>query len=253
MRPLPTRVGISDGADHRFVGYSALHELTGGASLAGLLVLAVTGRLPPEEETPFFDEIAALLCAADGRVWPLKIGRILSAYGKVMPGFAAPPISLEGTDTIGPWTTLGAAELLERFAKQPDQPHALVSSTQRLIGWGVALRSIDERFERLRQCVETRGRQALPNWSNLVRLSEVIRAERKLAPNISAGLAAALLDLGFSPKQCAAFSVAVLCPMLIAHALECTDERYAAYRALPAERVSFVGRAARPLPTDWPR
>ena len=249
--PILTRVGISNDGDHLFCGYSALGELSGATTYSSLLTLALRGRTATPDESSLLDDIASLLCAADGRVWPLKIGRILSSYGKLMPGFSAPTWSMEGSDTIGPWTTLGAANALLEFSRFSGSGDDFVSSRKRLTGWGVALRARDERYEKLTERVAAHGRERGRFWTLHLTLSESIGRIKSIQPNVSAGLAAVMLDLGFSPTQLAAFSVAILTPMLIAHALECAQLQSPRYRRLPTSAIRYVGPAPRELPPLW--
>ncbi len=192
-REVTTRVARARWDDHRYMGYGALSELLGKETFLGLTFMAATdGRRPTPEERNLLDALAVSMAAADPRIWPLKITRLVAAYGGTIAGFVAGQLCTE-CDAIGPWVTGPAAELLQSVraavghlgASDTDFHTAVkawLETHRRLSGYGVAFRADDERFLALSAHVERAGRAGLPFWRLQHRLSEVLRQERGLEP-----------------------------------------------------------------------
>src|ERR1700722_8782748 len=174
-REVVTRVGRARWDDHRFMGHGALSELLGNETFLALTFIAATdGRRPTREERGLLDALAVSMAAADPRIWPLKITRLVAAYGGTIAGFVAGQLCTE-CDAIGPWVTGPAAELLLSVrdavglveASEADFRAAVtrwLETHRRLSGYGVAFRADDERFLALGAHVERAGRAGLPFW-----------------------------------------------------------------------------------------
>lgn len=254
---IPTRVAALGYPEHRFRGLAVFGELT-GLSYAGLIALAVTGRLPSPEEIDALDLLAVVTTVADPRIWPLKLARVVASYGGYLAGVAAGQLPLEG-DRIGPPITVHAATMLTELhaalVGRTDDADAcsaaareLVARRRKLVGFGIPFRAADERFVALRSGLADRGRTALPFWRLQEALAEVVRAERGLPPNIGIGAAALLLDMGHSPQEAAAVVHFLNQHVFIANAFEAACDARRELRQLPAEAVRYVGAPARVSP-----
>jgi len=219
----------------------------------GLTALSANRRLLPPEERQVLDDLASILAAADPRIWPLKITRLISSYGSVLAGFGAGQLPMEG-DAIGPWTTLRAAETLLEIqthtADAPDEPaftRGVLDFMERsglLIGYGVPFRRADERMVHMRAYMTRCGRADLPYWRLQERVSECLLREKKLLPNVAIGCAAMLLDLGFDAPQAGAMCTFANENTFIANAIEAAEQRAECLRALPEDAILYAG----PLP-----
>src|SRR5439155_6055166 len=90
-----TRVGRADFGDNQYCGYAVLGELLGNVGAACTLSLALGGPRLDWEQARIFDDLCVSVLAPDGRIWPLKIARLVSSYGGVTAGFAAAHVWLE--------------------------------------------------------------------------------------------------------------------------------------------------------------
>lgn len=254
--PLATHVGHADWGDNRYCGFSVAADLAGKETIAGLIALATTGvRLPPEERA-VLDDIAVVMTVADARIWPLKMTRVVSSYGGSLAAVAAANVCLEEA-YVGHWTAGEAAVLLA--ALKAEAPSLTVEAMRepldcrfrsgvRLIGFGVPFRQEDERVRMLRECLVRRGRVALPYWRTLEAASGAARLLRGLEPNVGLGVAAACLDLGFTPRQTSLLCVALGQTDYIANGVEGAEQRPPTLRRIPDESVDYVGKPARTSP-----
>ncbi len=272
LSPIVTRVGHARFDDHHFCGYGQLNELLGQESYMGLLALAAGGRRMTSEETAVLDDFAVALSAADPRIWPLKVTRLVASYGGMLAGFAAGQLCTAGS-TIGGTVVGAAAELLIRIraatAALTDAPavraviRAIIAEADRLPGYGVAFRAQDERLVALRPRLAARGRTEMEHWKLFERVSEVVAEDRKLQPNITVAAAAFLLDMGFLPDQAAVVGTFAIQSAFIANAVEGAAKPQPCLRALPTDSIDYVGRAPRQSPaatanrarmtSDWDR
>jgi hypothetical protein len=241
---------------NRYFGFAVPDLLAAGESLAGLVTLAVRGWPLAPEERGLIDDIAVSMTLADPRVWPLKMARVVSSYGGCTPALAAGLLCLEGA-RIGPWTCGAAAELLLALRDEATQltPAAMASplhrrlqAGQRLPGFDVPFRSQCERLPLVQKSVAARGRDQLPAWRTL---EAVIGATRELKgpePNVGLGVAAALLDLGFTPRQVSILSTTLAQTEFLSNVAEGSEQRAAVLRRIPDDRIRYVGKPPRETP-----
>jgi hypothetical protein len=244
--------------DNLYFGHSTVADLLGSETCTGLMAMAATGRRPSEEERFVLDGIAVVLTSADPRIWPLKLTRLVASYGGTLAGFAAGQLAMEGK-TIGPWVVGAAAEelvaLRDVLGGRLDDPNAVRATVRdrvergpRVIGYGVPFRERDERMEALsRQMVELR-RDRLPFWSLQEALSAEMIDKRRVAPNAGIGVAAVLLDLGYTPVQTSALATFLNQNVFAANAFEAAQQREPLMQRLPDECVDYVGPAPRTSP-----
>lgn len=253
-----TRVAAELGSEHLFHGYRVFAELAGAETFSGLTALAIVGRRLDEAERLVLDDIACVMALADPRVWPLKISRVLASYGSFVLGCFAGSLCLEEA-VIGPWSCGLAARVLSDFATElgprvgdddsvRDAVRQRLARDERLPGFGVPLRNVDERLVALAACMKRRGRDEMPNWKLMVGVSDALRRSHGLEPNIAMGLAAAALDLGFAPDEIGPLMVSLLQPTFIANALEGAQQQSAFLREMPREHVRYVGAPPRTSP-----
>lgn len=255
---IETRVAALGFPEHRFRGYAVFDELVGNETSSSLVALAVAGRRMTAEETATLDDIAAATLVGDPRIWPLKIIRLVASYGGVLAGYAGGHMAIEG-DRIGPPVTKHAADLLialrdrvgdhiDDRAAIAEHARALIATHKRLIGYGIPFRPYDERYVVLRGRLAARGRADLPFFRLQDVLSEVVRAERRIEPNAGVGIAAILLDMGFSPTETAAIFHFINQPVFIANAYEAATQASSEMRELPREAIAYAGTPPRESP-----
>jgi hypothetical protein len=209
--PLTTRVGHADWGDNRYCGFSVGAELAGTETIAGLIALATTGRRLAPEERAVLDDIAVAMTVADA-------------------------LRSEAPEL----TVAALREPLDRRFREG----------VRLIGFGVPFRPEDERVRMLRECLVRRGRTGLPYWRTLEAASGAARVLRNLEPNIGLAVAAACLDLGFTPRQISLVCVALGQTDYVANAVEGGEQRPAVLRRLPDAAIEYVGKANRTSPRE---
>ena len=252
-----THVARARWEDHRFRGWGALHELAGQESYLGITALAATGRRFDAEDRGMLDDLAVILSgAADPRIWPLKITRLVGSYGGTIAGFVAGQLCTE-CDAIGPWVTGPAGRMLMAISEATKTStgedfagivRGVLKDFRRLPGFGVAFRPQDERLLALRRRLEARGRTARPWWTLLERVAEVVRADRGIEPNVAAACAAMLLDMGMTPREAQLVTNFANQNTFIANAIEAADQSSATLRTLPESCVRYTGREPRETP-----
>jgi hypothetical protein len=257
VKPIVTHVARADHGEHRYFGERVLSGLLGRETYTGLMALAVLGRSLSREDVEVLDALAVSVTAADPRIWPLKVARLVASYGEMLAGFAAGQLAMMGT-YVSPRIIGDAAEQLARLQvtldgtrgsdAEGDVVGAHVAATPRLAGYGIPLRERDERFDALRAFMARRGRAEGAHWRAQEALSTWIWREKRLAPNIGIGLAAALLDLGCSPVQAGAFATFLIEHTFAANAFEAAGQREPLMQRLPADRVEYVGAPRRLSP-----
>lgn len=254
---VPTRVARAGWREHFHYGHRVFAELAGDASYTELIALAVTGRRPSKEAAAVLDDMAAAMTIAEPRIWPMKVSRLVSSYGRTVPAALAGALCFE-SELIGPWTTAQTARQLEALSEAVGEDlddatvareaKAMLAARGKLVGFGVPFRPADERVAALSACVERRGRADRRYWRLSRALWAALRESKGLEPNISSALAAAGLDLGLSPDELAPLTVALLHHIFWANAVEGAAQRPAVLRRLPDARVDYVGAPPRRSP-----
>lgn len=252
LRSLPTRVARLIQDDHLWFGKSVSRELASSASFAELMAMAVHGRRLTAEEIGVVDDVAVVLTAADPRIWPMKIIRVVSSYGRPLPAMAAGHLVLQ-TSLLGPATSGEAARNLVELDDSGDEPlregvERLLRRNKRLAGFGVAFRRDDERLLLLRACMLRRGRTGLRNWAASERMARVVLELRGARPNVGLGTAAALLDAGLTPDAITMLTLGLSEHMRLANAVEGARQAPEELRTLPASSVCYEGCGARVSP-----
>jgi hypothetical protein len=258
---LPTLAEITRTAhwgwdEHRYFGHRVFEELTGNESLTGLLALSILGRRVSIEERDVLDDAAAALTLADPRIWPLKLTRVVAAYGGSIAALAA-GVVMQTRARIGPWAVLEGAralkELHDALAGSPDpervryvvQDH--LASHGFVWGFGTPFRPRDERLIAFRVRMCARGRDRMPYWTTMDAITVVLREARHVEPNVGIALAAVLLDMGLTVDQIGALVVGLTQHMFFAHAVEGATST-GPLRKMPDEYVTYRGTGPRESP-----
>jgi hypothetical protein len=251
MTTLETRTGMAGWGDNRFRGYSVAEDLVGRRSLSQILALAIGVELDANE-SGLFDDLAVAATLADPHIWPVKLTRVLGAFGgSPMSGFCSGMLATDGNG-LGPGSVRMVASWLHQMVSDPTcsvpvAVRTILDSGQRLPGFGVPARKVDERVAMMRRCVEARGRAELPYWATW---SEVVQETRKrsLEPNVGSAFAAAVLDLGFSVGDAATAVHICVMPCFLANAVEGAAQRAEFLREVPQPFLDYQGPALRPSP-----
>jgi hypothetical protein len=253
-----TRVARHIVGDNLYFGHSTIGDLLGEETSTGLMAMAATGRRPSVQERVVLDAIAVIITSADPRIWPLKLARLVASYGGTLAGFAAGQLAMEGK-SIGPWTAGAAAEELvalrdligERLGDDNaihEAVSAHVEKRPRMVGYGVPFRARDERMEALRAHVLEMERNGLLFWKLQEALSLGMMRKWQAAPNAAIGVAAVLLDLGYTPLQASATTTFLNQNVFAANAFEAAQQREPLMQRLPDECVDYVGPPPRMSP-----
>lgn len=253
-----TRVSRAVAGDNRFRGHSVDRELAGQLTLTAQVALAIRGRRFDDEECAALDVIASSCLAADPRLWPMKVGVLGAAYGRVVPGVALAHLVFD-SDMLGPVSIGECAKMLSEIGRELGErvrdPSAAAAALQgrmargeRLRGFGTPFRSGDERLVTMRRLFRASGRAERAHWLLAEGLAQAMVAAKGVAPNVSLGVAAGLLDLGFDPPGCAAMSLALMAPTMFGPAIERACEPSAVLQELPIESVRYTGPPPRLSP-----
>jgi hypothetical protein len=198
------------------------------------------------------------MTAADPRIFPLKLVRVVASYGRVLPACSVGSIYLED-GLIGSWTSSRAArhltELSRRLEDEKDNDDSfrksvknLLKREKKLVGFGVPFRNTDERVEAVRRRLKKTGRCDLHFWRIMERFAEVIREESGLEPNIGIAAAAVCLDLGFRPRNIGALVTALVQHTILANAIESAHHPNCEFQCIETEKIRYEGRPERISP-----
>jgi hypothetical protein len=243
---IKTRVAHAAGSDNAFRGFSVNGELAGNDGWTSALSLAFGGpRLEPSN-AGIIEDLAVCSLAADPRIWPLKMARLVASYGVTLPAMAVGHLALEGA-IVGAEPTGAAAEILAQWtAKLGENPTREeleahvddVLSSGRVPGFGVAFRGHDERVEGIKQCLSKRSFTPGRHWRLVTQLEEVMIARTKVRLNLAMASAAVLLDLGYDPKQIRMWMSAFLDVCFYANVVEAADLKSPELLAVPNEVIA---------------
>ncbi len=191
---------------------------------------------------------------ADPRIWPLKISRLLSSYGRTIPALCGGNVFLEGA-RVGPVAARDAASALASFAATYPEPweggelelelRRRLERGERVPGYGVAFRRFDERVVVVDRIVREEDREAGLHWRCSLAVEAMLAERRVLPRNVVSASAAALLDCGFTPRQIGLLMWYYFVPTFMANAMEGAEQQPAVLRELPLEAVEYVGPAPR--------
>jgi hypothetical protein len=255
---LSTRVGHAAWGENFYFGHAVNRELAGNETYTGLVALAVGGRRLSPEDRAVLDDIAVIMTVADGRIWPLKLTRVIAAYGSTLPAVAAANLCIERA-MIGHWTSGTAALALAELERAVDgqvedvkrveaEVRQRLARGERWMGFGVPFRDRDERVDSLTRCLTARNRQNGKYFRLLHTLADALHRLKGLRPNVGAAVGAACLDLGFTPREVSLLSVALGQTDYLSNAWESAASSPDVLRNFPEPLVKFAGSARRKSP-----
>jgi hypothetical protein len=259
-REITTRVGHAAWGENFYFGHAVNGELAGNETYTGLVAMAVGKKRLSADERAVLDDIAVIMTVADGRIWPLKMARVIAAYGCTLPAVAAANLCIERA-LIGHWTSGTAAAALVELERAIDghvEDHARVEqhvrqrldAGERWVGFGVPFRDRDERVESLARCVVAKKRENLRYFRLLGTLSDVLHRRKSLRPNVGAAVGAVCLDLGFTPREVSLLSVALGQTDYLSNAWESAASAPELLRTFPSDCVQFRGKPRRKSPRE---
>jgi hypothetical protein len=247
-------VGRADYGDNRFCGRSVNRELAGRASFWQLLSIAVGHPGISTTDSDVLDALSSCCCAADPRIWPLKLGRLAAAFGDRVAGLCA---TFSGaTGLYGPRTTVRCGRWIEHalgdvgpsFSSDDIRTYIdkqIDAGASLSLAFGVPHREQDERVVALVDYLTIRGRLEHTAWRFLAIAAEHMLRSQQKPINIAAAAAATMLDIGFAPRQMELISYAVLLPAIAANMQEGGDEPSSLLQVVDPAKVRYVGRPAR--------
>lgn len=255
---VPTRVGLATGTDNLFAGFSVLRDLVGNTDFWSMISLAVGHRRLSPDEVALMNDLCVCGFAGDPRIWPLKVSRLASSHHGTVAGLCGAFLACDQA-LIGPDASERCAQWLAAIVQRAhDEGEAfdlqravevLVGGTVLpLPGFGVPFRSVDERVVALRGRVEASGRSILPAWRMLQRIETIVADLRGWPVNVAGVTAAALLDLGFEPRQMGALCQVPVLPSVLANAVEGARSGSEILRRIPRDALRYVGAPARRSP-----
>ena len=254
---IETSVGWALHGDNLYRGWSVSNDLFGKTTLWSALSLGVGHRRLSEEESHFLDDLAIAIVAADPRVWPLKITWLVGSYGSSFAAMAAAHQFLASA-SMGPavcrevgelWRDLAAilevGEFEERAARFFDDRRAAGRLPP---GFGsVPGRARDERLDLIDRAVHRHSRQDLPFYAMARRIEPVLESRLGATLNLTAMLAACLLDIGFSVEQLSSVAAFSMCHTLWASAQESASLRPRRLQRIDDDDIDYLGREPRRL------
>jgi len=253
---IKTRVAHAIAGDNAFRGFSVNDELAGRDGWTSALSLALGGPRLDASTSAIIEDLAVCSLAADPRIWPLKMARLVASYGVTLPAMAVGHLALEGA-IVGSEPTGAAAEILiEWSSKLGESPtrerlEAHVSEVMaqgRVPGFGVAFRGHDERVSAIKTCIAKRGVVLGRHWGLVTALEDVMLTRTKVRSNLAMASAAVLLDLGYGPKQIRMWMSAFLDVCFYANVVEAAEQKSPELLEIARETIAYVGRAPRSSP-----
>lgn len=253
---LPTSVARAGLHDHKLQGWNVFADLDGEHHYS-LLSIYLSGRKLDPQSCTILDKIAQVCAVADPRIWPLKVTRLISAYGRYLPAIAAAQVFLPEVN-LGPAViaktasqflkiqqTVGKSIHTENIEKALLE---LLNTQTTLLGWGVPARNHDERYHELKAWYQLHGHINRYFWRLLMEMEPTLQKVKGLKPNASAIISAILLDLDFSPEQANIFMLSFLYSAFLTNALEGANQQPAILRKLPANTTVYRGTSPKVSP-----
>ncbi len=243
--------------EHQYFGHRVFAELAEQESFTGLMALSILGRRLDAASVALLDRTAACLTLADPRIWPLKMTRLVAAYGHSLAATAA-GLLIEEDARIGPWTVAKSAGLLlglrAVLGADPTseavqrEVRAYLAEHRFVWGFGTPFRPKDERLVAYRRCLAPSGALERPYFRLADAITEVVVEARGTQPNMGLAVAAVLLDLGLAVREVGPLATALMQHMFFAHAVDAAKETPSLTRCLADEHVRYTGRAPRQSP-----
>ena len=248
---IPTRV-----CHPHYFGRVLFEELVGRTSFTQFIAFSVKGggELLSPEASALLDDIAVTISASDPRIWPYKITRLASAFGSLA-GLMAGQLGWQQARYCGPWRLQdAAAALLQLDAalegdRQPAQVETALSQylSCHSAGFEVPGREVDETIPAIEACIQARQRDGLHFWQTFLVLRDAAK-KIPIEPDRTLALAAALLDLGFTPEEMFPLVSTLNQAAFVANAVEASREPQSILQRLPTRFISYAGKPPRISP-----
>ena len=244
---IPTRVARAGWDEHWYFGQKVFGEIAGNMGLPRLLALTVGVELTAAEAR-LIEVIAEVSTAADPRVPPLLLGRIVASEGRALSGICAGWLSCDD-GRLGPWVSAHAATMLIALSEDdPDGDDEILGarlaarkkSGSAMPGFGAPFREKDERVEPFLRTVNLKGHTGT-YWSLAQRCCALAPRHVGLPANIALPCAGLLLDLGLEGDRLAITIALMLLHTFVANALEGAEQQSEILRCLPSEYIEYVG------------
>ncbi len=253
---LPTSVARAGLHDHKLQGWNVFADLDGEHHYS-LLSIYLSGRKLDPQSCTILDKIAQICAVADPRIWPLKVTRLISAYGRYLPAIAAAQVFLPEVN-LGPAVIAKTAsqflQIQHTVGASLDAAHIERILTEHLetrtplLGWGVPARKFDERYRELKTWYQLHGYTDRYFWRLVLEMEPILLHLKQLQPNISALISAILLDLDFSPDQANIVMLSFLQNTFFTNALEGASQQPDFLRKLPAGTTHYRGSSPKLSP-----
>jgi len=251
---VPTRVARAVAGGNEFFGYRVESAFVDEDAFWRGILLSIGAGPESFAHLPLVRRLAGCNFVADPRIWPLKISRVLSSYGNAIPALCGGNVFLEGA-RVGPVAARESADALASFVATYPEPWEggdlekellrRLERGERLAGYGVAFRRLDERVEVVDRIVREEEREAGLHWRCSLAVEAILAKGRVLPRNVVSASAAALLDCGFTSRQIGLLMWYYFVPTFMANAMEGAEQAPEMLRELPAEAVEYVGPAPR--------
>ena len=251
-----TKIGHIGFGDHRFRGRSVLNDLIDRADPLEVTWLGITGKTLSPEDKQLLSWMTTAAVAADARVWPLKISRILSSYGNPYAGFFGAQLATP-SDRIGAGSLSKASLALQTILNELDlrsleineenvKPILLnyLETYPVLNGFGVPFRKKDERLEAFLVRFKGHPSEQKPHWKLTSVLISLMSELKGVQPNFGIAVAALLMDMGITadltPFVC---SVVIMCPCFSSHAVEGAQKEFRHWSEI--REITYEGKPRR--------
>lgn len=252
------RAGHIGTDDNRYCGAAVFGALAASAtSQLDLTARAFGLRDLTDADREVLRVISLGLTSPDARVWPLKLTRVLAAYGNPYAGYFGAQLGT-GSQQLGPGVTAGAAASLAWIrARVGDEPSdaavaaavaAHAAERGRIGGFGVPFRAEDERLIGMYKLLSHHPARRRPSWRLMEQVVHALREAHGVAPNIVIAIAALVLDLGLAPHRAGLFVASLMSHTFAAHAVEAAEQDGPWLQALPRDVLDDRSRAPRRSP-----
>lgn len=259
--PIFTRVGHATWGENYFCGFRMIKDLVGREDgFWSAISLAVGGARLTAEQARIIDDMSICSLAADPRIWPMKIIRLIASYGSVGAALAALLVLMNVNESIGSGAMQKAAEFLislrndlsvsETFHTKElrTKINALIKQGHRFQGFGVPQRDYDERVSAIFNIVKMRKPFNQQYWGILLKTAKILKEAKGLEINFSGSIAALLLDMDFTLDDIRAVSQVILLPSMIANAFEEAQQKNVQLQRLPLSCIDYQGPPLRLSP-----
>jgi citrate synthase len=212
--------------DHDLRGRRVFGDLLGKKNFLQVAAWSIAGVELSTSDAELLSDAGVLTQLSDVRIWPLTVVRRVAAHGGGLAASVVAGLATLINPNMAVMPVAGFIEVLDRVAAAVAQGQtvdevvsAMLANKERLPGVGRPVVREDERLAPKKALFARYGRDQGPSVKLAEAISAVMQKKKGLAVN-SAGMQAALLrDLGFTPRQAAAFCVLYFIVPVLSHAV----------------------------------